>query len=174
MIHIILVPTDGSEHADKAIDLASDIAAKYDARLIIFHTLMHHADKGDIRSLCTRRSVPDETVAKLDQFEDDIIAVARVGAFPVVPPLPADLLYEIGSHITDQAASVAKSKGVENVTIKIADGAAADSIIEEVETAGADMIVMGSRGLGKFAGVFMGSVSHKVSHLAPCTVVAVK
>jgi len=36
------------------------------------------------------------------------------------------------------------------------------------------MIVMGSWGLGKFADVFMGGVSHKVSHLSSCTCVAVK
>jgi nucleotide-binding universal stress UspA family protein len=33
---------------------------------------------------------------------------------------------------------------------------------------------MGSRGLGKMAGVLMGSISHKVSHLSKCTCVTVK
>ena len=32
MFETILVPTDGSEHAKKAVLLASDIAAKYQAR----------------------------------------------------------------------------------------------------------------------------------------------
>ena len=36
------------------------------------------------------------------------------------------------------------------------------------------MIFLGSRGLGDVGGLLMGSVSHKVMHLAPCTCVAVK
>ncbi len=38
----------------------------------------------------------------------------------------------------------------------------------------ADVIVMGSRGLGHIKGMLMGSVSHKVNHLAECTCITVK
>ena len=38
----------------------------------------------------------------------------------------------------------------------------------------ADAIVMGSRGLSDIKGLFLGSVSHKVSHLAECTCITVK
>jgi nucleotide-binding universal stress UspA family protein len=37
-----------------------------------------------------------------------------------------------------------------------------------------DMIFLGSRGLGDAKGLLMGSVSHKVAHLAECTCVSVK
>ncbi len=39
MIKTILVPTDGSEHAKKAVLLASDIAEKFDARMVVLHVL---------------------------------------------------------------------------------------------------------------------------------------
>lgn len=37
-----------------------------------------------------------------------------------------------------------------------------------------DMIVMGSRGLSDPAGLLVGSVSHKVTNMAPCTGVTVR
>ena len=35
----ILVALDGSEHSDKALDLASDIAGKYGTELVLLHVL---------------------------------------------------------------------------------------------------------------------------------------
>ena len=39
MIKTILVPTDGSDHANKATTLAADIAEKYGARLVLLHVM---------------------------------------------------------------------------------------------------------------------------------------
>ena len=40
MIKKILVPVDGSKHSVKAVELASDIASKYDAEVILLHVLL--------------------------------------------------------------------------------------------------------------------------------------
>jgi nucleotide-binding universal stress UspA family protein len=40
--------------------------------------------------------------------------------------------------------------------------------------ASADLVVLGSRGHGAFTGMLLGSVSHHVSHHAPCPVVVVR
>ncbi|MGI9462359.1 MAG: universal stress protein, partial [Aestuariivirgaceae bacterium] len=40
MIKKILVPVDGSPHSVKAVELASDLASKYGAEIILLHVLL--------------------------------------------------------------------------------------------------------------------------------------
>ena len=40
MIKKILVPVDGSAHSIKAAELASDLAAKYGAEILLLHVLL--------------------------------------------------------------------------------------------------------------------------------------
>ncbi len=48
-------------------------------------------------------------------------------------------------------------------------------VIFDVATAGkVDMIVMGSRGKSELAGLLVGSVTHKLLHIAPCPVLVVR
>lgn len=54
------------------------------------------------------------------------------------------------------------------------EGSAAEAIIEVAKTRGSDVIVMGSRGLGKLAGLVLGSTSQKVVSHAPCPVLIVR
>ena len=49
----------------------------------------------------------------------------------------------------------------------------ADLIAEAAGTEGADMIVVGTRGHGRVAGMLLGSVTQRLLHVAPCPVVAV-
>jgi nucleotide-binding universal stress UspA family protein len=53
-------------------------------------------------------------------------------------------------------------------------GQPARTIVHVAEQLEVDCIVMGSRGLGDFEGLLLGSVSHKVASLAKCTCVTVK
>nr|WP_231613761.1 universal stress protein [Halomonas sp. BC04] len=45
--------------------------------------------------------------------------------------------------------------------------------MREANEIAADAIVMGSRGVSELKGLLVGSVSHKVMHSAPCTVITV-
>lgn len=53
-------------------------------------------------------------------------------------------------------------------------GRAAHDIVGESKAWGADLIVMGSRGLSDFSAMLVGSVAHKVLHLSDCPVMIVK
>jgi nucleotide-binding universal stress UspA family protein len=176
MIKTILVPTDGSSHAKKAIDLAADIAEKYEAQMLILHILMRHCTNSDIESICKENAMSAGLAKKLDDFQRTHLQmdVTAYGPSPIFMHVPDGLLVEVGDLLTENARQRAKSKGVKDVEILVLDGSPADTIIAVANKEEADMIVMGSRGLGKFADVLMGSVSHKVSHLSKCTCVTVK
>ena len=53
-------------------------------------------------------------------------------------------------------------------------GDAAAAILEVAEEEKADLIVIGSRGLGRLKSLLMGSVSQKVAQLAGCTCMTVR
>jgi len=53
----------------------------------------------------------------------------------------------------------------------LVNGGAAAAVLQTAE--GADLVVVGSHGLGGFSGLLMGSVSHQVAHHATCPVVVV-
>jgi nucleotide-binding universal stress UspA family protein len=60
------------------------------------------------------------------------------------------------------------------VRISITEGPAAAQILDVAERNQADLIVLGSRGLGTFDRYTLGSVSNKVARFAGCSVVIVK
>lgn len=53
----------------------------------------------------------------------------------------------------------------------LVNGGASEAILSAAK--GADLVVLGTRGLGGFAGLLLGSVSHQVAHHATCPVVLV-
>jgi nucleotide-binding universal stress UspA family protein len=57
---------------------------------------------------------------------------------------------------------------------ELIEGSAAEAIIDVAVTRGSELIVMGSRGLGRIAGAVLGSTSQKVVAHAPCPVLIVR
>jgi len=150
MIERILVATDGSDHAAKAVEFAADLAVKYGAHLIVLHAV---SDWGSGR-------VPDELAAyekaeHMHVTERDI----RVG---------------IANEILHRAEAAARAEGADDLDVMLVDGRASKAILETAKARNVDLIVLGSRGLGDAQSLLMGGVSHKVSHLAPCTCITVK
>jgi nucleotide-binding universal stress UspA family protein len=93
----------------------------------------------------------------------------RVGA--VAPPHD-----DAAEETLDEAVRSLKDAGVSarGEVMAAVFGRAARIILEEANDFGADLVVLGSRGLSDLAGLVLGSVTHKVLHLAHCPVLVVR
>lgn len=94
----------------------------------------------------------------------------RAGAGPAI--LEVEELHG-PEHIADAAAEVARSAGVE-ATPHTAHGDVVDSIAATATTLGADLLVVGSRGMGPLSGAVLGSVAHALIRRSPVPVTIVR
>lgn len=151
----ILVPVDGSEGAKKALEVACQLASQADTTLHILH-------------------IPEE-------FFQETTLVWGIGAIAMEasrqePPESSEpqVRQDIGRQIVDKAAAAARAKGITQIETVVGQGDPARTIVSEAKRRGVEVIVMGSRGLSDLRGLVVGSVSHKVSHIAECTVITVR
>jgi nucleotide-binding universal stress UspA family protein len=172
MIKTILVPTDGSEHAKKAVLLAADIAEKFDARMVVLHVMSSGplpeslVRMAETEHVTAPRSEPSIASTPEGKYPASIIFGQRDGK--------PEIRRFVGERIVSEAEKIARDKGVKNVHCVIEDGDPGKEILRHAEEETANLIVMGSRGLGDLRGLLMGSVSHKVSQLSPCSCLTAK
>ena len=169
MIKTILTATDGSEHARKALELATDISDKYGARLVVVHVLGQGAVPDELAHMAEVEHIVDPK-----PVDTSLPRVAVPHSKGPGSPENHRIHAFIGEKILEQADKAAKAKGVKGVHTLTSEGDPADCILETAAREKADMIVIGSRGLSNLKSLLVGSVSHKVSHLADCTCVSVK
>jgi nucleotide-binding universal stress UspA family protein len=175
MFNKILCPTDGSDHAFKALDLAIDMAKKYAATLVILH-VPHRSENIDaLQRFAEIEGLTKHVNTEVNRLRsmDYRIAVATDAAFQDSGISPR-LLIEIGKHIIDGAKGRAEQNGLENIDARLETGDPADRILECIDQEKIDCVIMGSRGLNDLKGLFLGSVSHKIANRAPCTCITVK
>lgn len=67
-----------------------------------------------------------------------------------------------------------RDSGVVGFEERLLEGPPGEAIANAAKIEGCDLIVMGSRGLSNLEGLIVGSVTHRVLHLAPCSVFVVK
>ena len=174
IITTILVPTDGSEHAEKAIGLAADIAEKYGSRVVLLHVLLRGEPEAELRRMAVVEHLIDERAGRPATEARNPLSGGAGFAEAEERGLSTWVLDRIGRQILESAASRMRQKGVGTIETRIVDGDPAKAILEAAEEEGANLIVMGSRGLGTLKGLLLGSVSQKVSQLAPCTCMTVR
>jgi nucleotide-binding universal stress UspA family protein len=93
------------------------------------------------------------------------------GAYPVIGADLSDLHRAAEAALEAAVEEVVSDRGEVGVERRVVEGAAASVLVDESRDA--ELLVVGSRGRGGFAGLLLGSVSQQCAHHAACPVVIV-
>ena len=147
MIKKILIAVDGSKHSLTSVAFGSEIAKAVDAQVLLYH------------------------VVKPYKLPEALRVFAKAEHMATFDP---ELLRKGAQYLLAGALSEARKAGVKDVEIETDEGPIARSIIDRAKSFKADLIVIGSRGMGDMEGILRGGVSHRVETLAKCPVLVVK
>lgn len=86
---------------------------------------------------------------------------------------PAQISEAAAGEVLARALAVAKREGIE-ARSELVRGQPAQSVVTAAERDGADLVVVGSRGMGKVRRLRLGAVAEQVAHGAPCDVLIVR
>jgi len=149
LVSKVLVAVDGSENSDRSLDFALEFAEKYGAAL----TIMNVTESSAVAAVSTEIGAYPS---------NNMIVVARV-------------LRKFHEGIVEKALTRAKeTKPNVAVTSLLKEGNAASEIAAVSKEGNYDVVVLGHRGVGKMREILLGSISEKVAHTVPCTVIIVK
>ncbi len=145
MFRSIVVGTDGSDTARQAVREAVELAAALGASLELVSAYEPVAGQ---RLRDEAREAPRDLQWMINARED-VEATLR------------------------EAAAEAEAAGVA-VQTYAREGDPADAILDVAEERGADLIVVGNKGMTGAKRFLLGSVPNKVSHHAPCSVMIIR
>ncbi len=152
MINRILVATDASAASNRALKMAAQFAELHNAELLIVHVIR------DMQIPYEIKEIPELESNQFASFND-----AR-----------EEIMRKIAETILRDAKEKAEKAGANKVQTAIGTGDPATSILSFVERSKIDMIVIGTRGLGKLKGTILGSVSRKVANNAETSCLIVR
>ncbi len=141
----ILVPTDFSDDAARALETAIQLAKQYSGRIVLLH------------------AYPVDLPITYPGFS---------GGGMIPEDFYRELRAQADAHV-QQVAKEAAGSGVD-VTGKAVTSPASAAIVAEAELLPADLIVMGTRGRTGLKHILLGSVAERVVRTAPCPVLSVK
>ncbi len=161
MFQSILVATDGSQSAARAVDLAVRLAHRHEAGLIIVNVISDWDVPDDLYQMAE--------VEHLIDRPSDSDKPLNVGTFGSLNRENRFRVAEaVSKRILERASEAASHWGVSRIETLSLEGPPAEAIIEQVRGSGAELVVVGTRGLGRLNEMILGSVSHKISVNASC------
>jgi nucleotide-binding universal stress UspA family protein len=146
MYKSIVVGTDGSETASKAVSTAADLAAAASSELLIVSAYRPVSEE----RLRSERTDAPKDMAYVVNAREDV------------------------EHLLGVARKLAESRGATSVTTRAVDSDPTEALLDVAEALKADLIVVGSQGMTGAKRFLLGSVPNRVAHHTPCDVLIVK
>ena len=145
MFGSIVVGTDGSDTASEAVRQTIELAKRVDSGVSV---------------VCAYEPVSSS------RLRDESTEVPKDLQWMVNPR------EDVNATLKDAAGEI-EDQGVD-VSTFAREGDPADAILDVAEERGADLIVVGNKGMTGARRFLLGSVPNKVSHHAPCSVLIVR
>jgi nucleotide-binding universal stress UspA family protein len=144
---VVLVATDGSEGGGAAVKAAAAMASRHGAALVVLTVVPRRG-----RSGAASRELAE--FARVEHLGGD----------------EAEAMGLVAEDILAEAKAIAEAQGCLRVSCTSRVGDPASEILACARQHSADILVLGSRGLGPLGAFALGSVSRKVADAAPCPV----
>lgn len=147
MFKKILVPLDGSQLSEFALNPALSIAKANKAELILMS------------------AITEKEVLEVDEYYET-----------ATTPVPLPDAQPVRVHMENYLDSIAETRAGIGVPIRtwVLQGDAASCVVETAVSEQADLIIMGTHGRSGVSRFLLGSVTQKVWRQAPCPVIAVR
>jgi len=140
----IVVGTDGSATAERAVHKATALAKAVGAELIIISAYNNRAPAG--------------VAAAGISIDSGWVAAAQGAA----------------EAVARDAAERAKSDGVTSVSYNAVAGDPSEALVQATQDQGADLLVVGSKGMQSTARFLLGPIANKVSRKVDCDLLIVE
>jgi nucleotide-binding universal stress UspA family protein len=152
----MLVALDGSETSARASQAALELAEKLKAELVVLHAIIPPA------LYYHTETSPEGPVIEPPTHEKEVDVYLEYAR-------------RVGRGIVDPTVSEAKKRGISvRADIPEATASVIETIVNQAVKENADLIIVGTRGLGGFKKLLLGSVSRGVVDHAHCPVLVIR
>lgn len=152
MVSRIVVPHDGTEMSDKALDKATEFAKALRSEIVIVHIV----DSRFVPPSTTLGFISDKT--SLEDAKVQLIKILKSGA----------------EQMLKDRMSMVQKAGVK-VDFVLGVGSPSEEIVKIARSVKANLIIMGSRQLKNIEKIkALGSVARRVSEIAHCPVMIIR
>jgi nucleotide-binding universal stress UspA family protein len=174
MFESIVVAYDGSRHAGKALEVGATLAARDQAALGIIYAI----DAGHMQLPTELRKMGEveHIIEPMADYHIDLDEAPRnlTRNMAQASAESEKAMLQFADYLVEQARQSAQERGVEDIDSRAVLGNPAEEVIDYARARKADLIICGSRGLGRLKGLLLGSTSHKIAQLAECSCLTIR
>ena len=120
MFQTILVATDGSDHARKAVQAATDLASKYGSTLVVTQVLSEQSEVPE--GLMHMAEIEHLIDPRHDTYVESPTSMAPTVQISDSGSRVRKVLQAVGERLTDDARKIAKETGVRDVKTFVDEG----------------------------------------------------